>query len=365
MDDDDKSKGHALKWFAWLGSVVVFGSLWTVLFRRSNKSVGPANVALPLTVVPPGVDEPRPRVDLRATGPVLGPSINKPTHPEVAALLQGSSDTVTRPEFAPMPNDALSPNGTIKAATRTQTVAAATPVVAEPAAEKPAATTSKTAPEPSQWVAPQPQRFVVVPAKRRTNWFQLIAAVVVAAVALAGTAEAYLRFKSENVAIPDPRPNLTVRVSAIKRLEGDFLAEEAVDDKGGAAAVNAQLTTLIFSSAAEAQDFERRAQSGSSVSPVTLGVVVAGEHRMVYESPVAAHRQQLVFARKMERDLAVTVAGRVNYQDAEGRFYQTYFCYTRLAHTKFRDCTPSNPRNQTAPRPSRQNRELGFVSTAK
>src|ERR1700722_13800806 len=105
MDDDDKSKGNAWTWFAWLGSVVVFGSLWTVLFRRSNKSAGPPNVALPLTVVPPGVDEPRPRVDLRATGPVLGPSINKPTHPEVAALLQESSNAIIRSDVAAIPND--------------------------------------------------------------------------------------------------------------------------------------------------------------------------------------------------------------------------------------------------------------------
>jgi hypothetical protein len=123
------------------------------------------------------------------------------------------------------------------------------------------------------------------------------------------------------------------------------------------------LTTLIFSSAAEAANFER--SGSSSINPVTLGVVVAGEHRMVYESPVAAHRQQLVFARRMESDLAVTVAGHVNYQDTEGRFYQTYFCFTRAAHKKFRNCTTGNTRNQTAPQRSRKDGELGYVSPAK
>jgi hypothetical protein len=402
MDDDDKPKGHAWTWFAWLGSVVVFGSLWTVLFRRPEKSVSSSNVALPLTFVPPGDDEPRARLDLSATGPILEHLSDKTTHPEVAALLQGSSAIA-----------ATSTNGAASPAKRAQTVAdayaesftaerpaidsasdlttvASMPIVAETVApapivaetvvptpivaetvehtttevplEAPSEILPESPAEPFQWVAMAPHRLVVVPAKRSTNWVQFIAAFAVVAVILAGTAEAFLRFKAENVAVPDQRPNLTVRVSAIKRLEGDYLAEEAVDDTGTAPAVNAQITTLIFSSAAEAENFERRAQSESSAtSPVMLGVFVAGEHRMVYESPVAAHREQLVFAGKMERDLAVTVAGHVNYQDPQGRFYQTYFCFTRSAHTKFRDCAAADTRNRTAPQPSRHS--YGALST--
>jgi hypothetical protein len=304
--------------YTWIGNAFVFGVIaWTLVFpapvESDDRTEAPKKPPAP---VPARVPVPRPApVPASAQTPPAPPA---PPAPEpVRAQAPATAEVVTAPQ-AP----------------------AAVPFVPAPVIAPPVSAPPST---PYHW-APAPQRLVVAPLpKKRFDWLQIGITTLVIAIIVACIAEAYLQIKSENQTAAQARPHVAVRVSAIKHLEGEFLAQETVDDYGDAPAINTQLITVTIPEATTAGDFFRRADAGqTNMTPANLGFVLPGKPQS-YEAPIVApDPNDFTIDRNLKNGQAVTVVGRVVYQDSRGRTYHTDFCATGTASGPFQDCAEYN-----------------------
>lgn len=347
--------------YAWIGNVFVFGVIaWTLVFRAPAKSGAPPETPKkPSEPFPPRVPAPRPAPAPAAVQPpatarvaeapvvqapapvaqapapvVPGPVVREPAEVPTAFPAQPApvpaAASVTAPPAPPAP-----PTAPVLATPAPASAASPVPKFPSPAAKEAA---------PYRWVPAAPQRLVVAPVpKKRFDWLQIGITTLVIAVIVACIAEAYLQITSEKLAAAKARPHVAVRVSAIKRLEGEFLAQETVDDYGDAPAINAQLITVTIPEVATAGDFFRRADSGQTdITPANLGFVLPGKPQS-YEAPIVApDPNDFTIDRNLRNGQPVTVVGRVVYQDSRGRTYHTDFCATGTASGPFQDCAQYN-----------------------
>lgn len=189
------------------------------------------------------------------------------------------------------------------------------------------------------WVPVEPRLFVTAPPLRKRNdWLQIAFAVLIVGAVCACAAEAYVLIKAQSVVVAGLRPDLTVRINAIKRVEGEFVAVDALANGGSVPAINTQMTAVALPEVISFESFSRRAASRTLPTPVPLGVVLPGKPQ-VYELPVVApNAEKSRVDQRLENGRPVTFVGRVSYQDTRGKTYQTPYCITFSAHKEFLDC---------------------------